>query len=111
MSQLFRRKPIAALLVDEADSKHALKRVLGAGDLVMLSIGAVIGAGIFGAIGTAAAGQIAPDGTVVRLPRWRACFRHCRTQSLRLPSRYPEALIRTRMRRSASWWRGSSAGI
>ena len=66
MSQLFRRKPIAALLVDEADSKHALKRVLGAGDLIMLSIGAVIGAGIFGAIGTAAAGQIAPDGTVVR---------------------------------------------
>src|SRR4029453_14475967 len=66
MSRLFRRKPIAALLVDEADSKHALKRVLGAGDLVMLSIGAVIGAGIFGAIGTAAAGQIAPDGTVVR---------------------------------------------
>ena len=66
MSQLFRRKPIAALLVDEADSRHALKRVLGAGDLVMLSIGAVIGAGIFGAIGTAAAGQIASDGTVVR---------------------------------------------
>jgi basic amino acid/polyamine antiporter, APA family len=66
MSRLFRRKPIAALLIDEADSKHALKRVLGAGDLVMLSIGAVIGAGIFGAIGTAAAGQIAPDGTVVR---------------------------------------------
>jgi basic amino acid/polyamine antiporter, APA family len=66
MPQLFRRKPIAALLVDEADSKHALKRVLGAGDLVMLSIGAVIGAGIFGAIGTAAAGQVAPDGTIIR---------------------------------------------
>ena len=40
----------------------SLKRVLGAGDLVMLAIGAVIGAGIFGAIGTAAAGQVAPDG-------------------------------------------------
>jgi basic amino acid/polyamine antiporter, APA family len=66
MPQLFRRKPIAALLVDEADSKHALKRVLGAGDLVMLSIGAVIGAGIFGAIGTAAAGQVAADGTIIR---------------------------------------------
>jgi basic amino acid/polyamine antiporter, APA family len=65
MSQLFRRKPIAALLVDEADSRHSLKRVLGAGDLIMLSIGAVIGAGIFGAIGTAAAGQLAPDGTTV----------------------------------------------
>ena len=31
-----------------------------------LSIGAVIGAGIFSSIGTAAAGQILPDGTVVR---------------------------------------------
>jgi APA family basic amino acid/polyamine antiporter len=40
--------------------------VLGAGDLVMLAIGAVIGAGIFGAIGTAAAGQVGPDGALVR---------------------------------------------
>src|SRR6478736_5362103 len=66
MSQLFQRKPIADLLVDEADSSRSLKRVLGAGDLIMLAIGAVIGAGIFGAIGTAAAGQVAPDGTVIR---------------------------------------------
>jgi APA family basic amino acid/polyamine antiporter len=42
---LFDRKPIAAL--DTSDSPHSLKRVLGAGDLVMLAIGAVIGAGIF----------------------------------------------------------------
>ena len=41
-------------------------RVLGAGDLIMLAIGAVIGAGIFGAIGTAAAGQIGPNGEVIR---------------------------------------------
>ncbi len=33
MTQLFRRKPIADLLVDEHDSTHSLKRVLGAGDL------------------------------------------------------------------------------
>lgn len=66
MSQLFHRKPIADLVVDEADSSRSLKRVLGAGDLIMLAIGAVIGAGIFGAIGTAAAGQVAPDGTVIR---------------------------------------------
>ena len=65
MSQLFQRKPIADLVMDESDPR-ALKRVLGAGDLVMLAIGAVIGAGIFGAIGTAAAGQVAPDGTVIR---------------------------------------------
>jgi APA family basic amino acid/polyamine antiporter len=63
MHQLFRRKPIAELL---AESDHSLKRVLGAGDLVMLAIGAVIGAGIFGAIGTAAAGQIGPHGEVIR---------------------------------------------
>lgn len=67
MSQLFQRKPIADLVIDESDPR-ALKRVLGAGDLVMLAIGAVIGAGIFGAIGTAAAGQVGPDGiTVIRL--------------------------------------------
>jgi APA family basic amino acid/polyamine antiporter len=66
MSQLFQRKPIADLVIDEADSTRSLKRVLGAGDLIMLAIGAVIGAGIFGAIGTAAAGQVAPDGTVIR---------------------------------------------
>lgn len=65
MTQLFKRKPIAELIIDENDPR-ALKRVLGAGDLIMLAIGAVIGAGIFGAIGTAAAGQVAPDGTVIR---------------------------------------------
>ena len=65
MSQLFARKPIEALQPDEG-SAHSLKRVLGAGDLVMLAIGAVIGAGIFSSIGTAAAGEIRPDGTVIR---------------------------------------------
>jgi APA family basic amino acid/polyamine antiporter len=39
---------------------------LGAGDLVMLAIGAVIGAGIFSSLGTAAAGETLADGTVVR---------------------------------------------
>ena len=65
LTRLFRRKPIAALIVEEG-SPQALRRVLGAGDLIMLAIGAVIGAGIFGAIGTAAAGQIGPDGGVIR---------------------------------------------
>jgi basic amino acid/polyamine antiporter, APA family len=63
MSQLFQRKPIAALM---SENEHGLKRSLGAGDLIMLAIGAVIGAGIFGAIGTAAAGQIGPNGEVIR---------------------------------------------
>ena len=65
MSQLFKRKPIADLMANEG-TEHSLRRVLGAGDLVMLAIGAVIGAGIFGAIGTAAAGQTDPSGVVIR---------------------------------------------
>ena len=48
------------------ESANGLKRVLGAGDLIMLAIGAVIGAGIFGAIGTAAAGQTDATGHVIR---------------------------------------------
>ena len=63
MSQLFRRKAIDALV---PGGDQSLKRVLGAGDLIMLAIGAVIGAGIFGAIGTAAAGQTGPGGEVIR---------------------------------------------
>src|SRR5438477_12142358 len=64
MTQLLRTKPIAELL---SEGDHSLKRVLGAGDLIMLAIGAVIGAGIFGAIGSAAAGQVGPNGEVIRV--------------------------------------------
>jgi APA family basic amino acid/polyamine antiporter len=62
MNGLFGRKPIAGL----EESASGLKRVLGAGDLIMLAIGAVIGAGIFGAIGTAAAGETDAAGHVIR---------------------------------------------
>src|SRR5215510_12337117 len=65
MSQLFARKPIADL--QPTDSAHSLKRVLGAGDLVMLAIGAVIGAGIFSSIGQAAAGEFGPNHEVIRV--------------------------------------------
>src|SRR6478672_450552 len=65
MRGLFARKPISELLTDDTDP-HSLKRSLGAGDLVMLSIGAIIGAGIFGAVGTAAAGQTDAAGHVIR---------------------------------------------
>ncbi|HEU4408126.1 MAG TPA: amino acid permease [Polyangiaceae bacterium] len=62
---LFARKPIAQLL-PEGEGGHGLKRALGVGDLVLLSIGAVIGAGIFSTLGTAAAGEIKATGEVVR---------------------------------------------
>ena len=66
MTSLFARKPIAQLLAD-GESPTGLRRELGARDLISLAIGAVIGAGIFGAIGTAAAGEVLPSGEVVRL--------------------------------------------
>src|SRR5213079_280156 len=53
-------------LVEDTHGASGLRRTLGAGDLSMLAIGAVIGAGIFGAIGTAAAGQLGPNGEVIR---------------------------------------------
>src|SRR6187399_2881840 len=64
MNQLFRRKPIADLIPEGGEG--GLKRVMGAGDLIMLAIGAVIGAGIFSSIGTAAAGEVLASGEVVR---------------------------------------------
>ena len=63
MTSLFSRKPIAELLTER---EGGLRRSLGAGDLVMLSIGAVIGAGIFSTLGTAAAGETTASGEVVR---------------------------------------------
>src|SRR6187549_4064424 len=61
---LFARKPISDL--QPVEGARSLKRALGAGDLIMLAIGAVIGAGIFSSIGTAAAGEIRATGEVVR---------------------------------------------
>jgi len=62
--QLFARRPIGDPLTSE--DGLSFHRALGAGDLIMLAIGAVIGAGIFSSIGTAAAGEIRPDGTIIR---------------------------------------------
>jgi APA family basic amino acid/polyamine antiporter len=66
MLSLFKRKPIADLLPEGGVHGGQFKRALGTGDLVMLSIGAVIGAGIFSTLGTAAAGEVLPSGEVVR---------------------------------------------
>ena len=67
-SQLLRRKAIAVPdAIEVAGAEVAsLRRVMGAGDLIMLAIGAVIGAGIFSSIGTAAAGETLPSGEIVR---------------------------------------------
>ncbi len=50
---LFLKKPIEQILKQAADSEKGLKRTLGAGNLIALGIGAIIGAGLF--VRTAAA--------------------------------------------------------
>ena len=59
---LFRTKGLDAILHEGEAPQHRLKRTLGAFDVVMLGIGAIIGAGIFATIGTAAAGDATRPG-------------------------------------------------
>ncbi len=58
MNRMFRTKSVAEIQAGLAlgDNGHGLRRTLTAFDLVMLGIGAVIGAGIFSTLGTAAVG-------------------------------------------------------
>ena len=51
---LFRKKSLDVLMSQAGDSEKGLKRTLGAGNLIALGIGAIIGAGLF--VRTAAAG-------------------------------------------------------
>lgn len=55
MSQLFRLKSLDRM-IGEAERGESLKRTLGPFQLTILGIGAIVGAGIFSTIGTAAAG-------------------------------------------------------
>jgi basic amino acid/polyamine antiporter, APA family len=61
---LFRKKSLTAMLASAADSEKGLKRTLGAGNLVALGIGAIIGAGLFVRT-AAAAGQAAGPGVTL----------------------------------------------
>ena len=61
-SDLFRRKGLEKILAVTNDENHSLKRSLGALHVTLLGMGAIIGAGIFATIGTAAAGDAARPG-------------------------------------------------
>ncbi len=56
MKALFRRKSLDQLTGETTDPQHQLRRVLGPVQLTLLGIGAIVGAGIFSTVGTAAAG-------------------------------------------------------
>lgn len=71
---LWTRKSIAKLSSDSLVEAPVLRRVLGPGDLIMLGIGAVIGAGLFSLSGIAAADNAGPAITIAFLIASLGCF-------------------------------------
>ena len=61
---IWKRKPLAQLLAEAADSEKGLKRTLTAWSLIALGIGAIIGAGLFVRTATAAAQSAGPSVTL-----------------------------------------------
>jgi len=59
---LLRRKSLDDILGAAHDEHRSLKRTLGALNVTLLGVGAIIGAGIFATVGTAAAGDAARPG-------------------------------------------------
>lgn len=55
-ARLFQRKSLDALLGETCASDRQLRRALGPVQLTLLGVGAIVGAGIFSTVGTAAAG-------------------------------------------------------
>src|ERR1700736_4455112 len=62
LNQLWRTKSLDDLMAETHEEGHQLKKALGPWNLVALGIGAIIGAGIFATIGTAAAGDASRPG-------------------------------------------------
>jgi basic amino acid/polyamine antiporter, APA family len=61
MSSYFSKKPLSSLMKETAETgEHQMKRTLGATNLVMLGIGAIIGAGLFVRTAAAAANNAGP---------------------------------------------------
>jgi APA family basic amino acid/polyamine antiporter len=61
-NQIFKTKSLDAIMHESEDPSKQLKRTLGPLDVTLLGIGAIVGAGIFATIGTAAAGDLARPG-------------------------------------------------
>jgi APA family basic amino acid/polyamine antiporter len=72
-TQMFRRKPAALLLAEAEGEGSGLKRALGALDLTMFGIGAIVGAGIFVLTGVAAAEYAGPAVTLSFVVSGFAC--------------------------------------
>lgn len=63
---IFRTKNLDDILAAAGGPQFSLKRTLGAFNVTLIGIGAIIGAGIFATVGTAAAGEKTVEGLLVR---------------------------------------------
>ena len=63
-ASLFVKKPLKELMAEVVDSDKGLKRTLGAGNLIALGIGAIIGAGLFVRTAAAAGNNAGPAVTI-----------------------------------------------
>jgi APA family basic amino acid/polyamine antiporter len=61
---IWKKKPLAQLLIEASESEKGLKRTLTAWSLIALGIGAIIGAGLFVRTATAAAQNAGPSVTL-----------------------------------------------
>src|ERR1700732_926175 len=62
LNQLWRTKSLDDMRAETREEGHQLKKALGPWNLIALGVGAIIGAGIFATIGTAAAGDASRPG-------------------------------------------------
>lgn len=63
---IFRTKNLDDILATAGGPQFSLKRTLGAFNVTLIGIGAIIGAGIFATVGTAAAGEKSLEGVLLR---------------------------------------------
>jgi basic amino acid/polyamine antiporter, APA family len=70
---IFRKKSIQQIMSEGGEDGHALKRTLGRTSLVLLGIGAIIGAGLFSITGGAAANNAGPAVTISFVIAAMAC--------------------------------------
>src|SRR5687768_18489571 len=63
---IFRTKNLDDILATVGGPQFSLRRTLGAFNVTLIGIGAIIGAGIFATVGTASAGEKTLEGLLVR---------------------------------------------
>jgi APA family basic amino acid/polyamine antiporter len=64
---IFRTKNLDDIMAVVGGPQFSLKRTLGAFNVTLIGIGAIIGAGIFATVGTASAGEVDAAGNLVRV--------------------------------------------